>query len=170
MNCLNYIRRHQWEGFSVCIDECVSPWGSQMLFKNANQSLMRNQRRALEEQEAVQRWKSLQGLQHESPLGPAQILSQWLHCILNYFIVCICLRLKKHDLSLSLILPCVSRPYLYVNQCLHNFPLVYLMSATLSLSYFVSSWPIIILFFLVSCLICVFSSHRAGRGIPGRAG
>ena len=60
-------RKSQWEGLSICIDECISPEGSEMLFKNANQSLMRNQRRVTEEQEALQRWKSFAGTWARTP-------------------------------------------------------------------------------------------------------
>lgn len=80
-------RKSQWEGLSICIDECISPWGSELLFKNANQSLMRNQRRVTEEQEALQRWKSFAGTWARTPRWDLHTSKSTFTPSLNYFIL-----------------------------------------------------------------------------------
>lgn len=145
---------------------------------------MRNQRRGTEEQEALQRWKSLQGLEHEPPTGTRIYLSQrLLFSLTTSYYTC---AWEKHSktqsqffissFSLSfcfLLLIYVFNPCSSVIQLILRSIIFLLFTSflpvnhTFSPCYFVFSWPLII---FPSSACCPLRSHPPERKKPGRVG
>lgn len=145
---------------------------------------MRNQRRVTEEQEALQRWKSLQGLEHEPPTGTCIHLSQRLLCSLNYFISYMCLGKTQQNPELVfhlVIFRLISFFALYISNYqpsysnIHNFPLVYFFPScqphTLSMLFCVLlTAHYLSLHCLLSIRLSPHCSRPTERRRPGRAG